>query len=57
VYTVNRTESEHAAFSLAPAPVVKKSNTAQAQKAEKAKAGKNAVKTADYYLQAIRPSA
>jgi hypothetical protein len=57
VYTVNRTESEHAAFSLSPAPVVKKSNAAQAQKAEKAKASKGTVKTADYYLQAFRPSA
>jgi hypothetical protein len=37
--------------------VVKKSSAAQAQKPGKAKAGKDAVKTADYYLQAVRPSA
>jgi hypothetical protein len=57
VYTVNRTESEHAAFSLSPSPVVKKSSPAVAEKAAKGKAGKNTVKTAEYYLKAIRPSA
>lgn len=57
VYVVNRTESEHAAFSLAPAPVVKKSSPAVAEKAEKGKSGKSSVKTAEYYLKAIRPSA
>lgn len=58
VYTVNRTESEHAAFSLEPSPVVKKKSSPQvAEKAGKGKAGKNTVKTAEYYLQAIRPSA
>jgi Pilus formation protein N terminal region len=57
VYTVNRTESEHAAFSLSPSPVVKKSIPAVAEKAAKGKAGKNTVKTAEYYLKAIRPSA
>ncbi len=57
VYTVNRTESEHAAFSLSPAPVVRKSSPAVAGKAEKGKAGKSSVKTAEYYLKAVRPSA
>jgi hypothetical protein len=57
VYTVNRTESEHAAFSLAPSPVVKKSSPAVAEKTGKGKAGKNTVKTAEYYLKALRPSA
>ncbi len=58
VYVVNRTESEHAAFSLAPAPVVKKkSSPAVAEKAEKGKAAKSSTKTAEYYLKALRPSA
>lgn len=57
VYTVNRTESEHAAFSLSPSPVVKKSRPAVAEKAQKGKTGKDTEKTAEYYLQAIRPSA
>jgi len=60
VYTVNRTESEHAAFSLTPSPVVKKARPEVAEKAEKAgkgKAGKSTVRTAEYYLKALRPSA
>jgi len=54
VYTVSRTEGEHSGFSLTPAPAVSKSGTAQAQKA---KAGKSALRTAERDVKAVRPRA
>jgi hypothetical protein len=57
VYSVSRTEPEHSGFTLSPAPVASKSGTAQAQKSGKGKVGKNAVRTAERVVKAIRPSA
>jgi hypothetical protein len=57
VYTVSRTESEHSGFSLSPAPVARQSSAAQAQTPEKAKAGKNALRTAERDVKAVRPRA
>ena len=57
VYTVSRTESEHSGFSLSPAPAARTSGTAQAQKPEKAKDGKNALQTAERDVKAVRPRA
>jgi hypothetical protein len=55
VYTVSRTEGEHSGFSLTPAPATSQRGTAQAQKPEKAKAGKNALRTAERDVKAVRP--
>lgn len=57
VYTVSRTEGEHAGFSLSPAPVARTSRTALAAQPEKAKAGKGAVRTAEREAKAARPRA
>lgn len=57
VYSVSRAESEHAPFSLSPAPVEDKRGTAQAQGPEEDKAGKSDVKTAEHGVKAARPRA
>lgn len=57
VYTVSRSEGEHAGFSLSPAPVASPSRAAQAAQPEKAKASKSTVRTAERDVKAVRPRA
>lgn len=57
VYTVSRTEGEHAPFSLSSAPAARSRPTAQAAAPEKSQARKSTVRTAEREAKAMRPRA